>query len=650
MRLFVYTVGSCALLLGCSSPAQRIGLRPVNEAVVRGQNLADSTRQPSHITANRPFAPGGDSDFGRAAPSEFGMVPAAEPSSVIRPLVRRAPPPRDGRETEEPVPFLLEDAIDSALQNSGVIRVLSGRSVQIRPSTMYDPEILSQRWKAAGAVFDPQITAGYLASKIDQPPQSFFGPGIPANIKRDQATFTGGLVKKWVAGGTTSVSFAPPLAYLFYPDDPRSESNPIWAADLVFLLQQPLLRGAGIAANTAPVRIAQLKTDQSSWDVKQSLIAELRSVEEAYWTQQAALTTLQAYDAILPLLDEAVRIEELRFQSERVTRSEVARTRLQRSQFIQRRVRADADVRERELRLRQLIGLSTFDGRRLLPVNPPIRRAPDANLQEALGLALLHRPDLVQQRLNVQIRELELAVAKNARLPQLDLQVRNRTGGLGNHFSDALDQMDTFNYQSWTGGVTFSMPIGNRAPRAVVRAAEAQLARERAILRQSVQNAEYEIMDVLRELSATWAEYDKARAQVEDSGEWVKVSRLRFENPPPENAGQNWMVVALNDYQSALSAQIDAIANASRFLAAYNVWLARLEEAQGTLLDNRYVQLESEWAADDQPIIAFDGGLPAPSSAADAFDFGWSDGTASANAGPEPDQLRMAPAPTQDSR
>lgn len=531
---------------------------------------------------------------------------------------------------DETVPFLLKDAIDLALQNSGVIRILSGTSVRVSNSTAYDPEIMAERWRAARAVFDPQISAGWVGSKIDEPPESFFGPGIPLNVKRDEGDFYATLTKPWQTGGTMSVGFLPPLAYLFYRDPSSSSGfNPVWAADLVFELRQPLLRGAGIAVNTAPIRITQLKANQSTWDVKDSLISELRSVEEAYWTLQAALATLQSYNTIMPLLDEAVRIEELRFRSEMVTRSDLSRTRLQRSQFQQQRVRAEADVRERELRLRQLIGLPTNDGRFLLPINPPIRKSPEINAQESLDIAIRNRPDLVQQRLNVEIRELELTVARNGRLPQLDFRVLHRASGLGDRLDDALAMMNSFQYTDWTGALTFSMPIGNRAPRAIARAAETQLIRERAMLRQATQMAEFDIADVLRELRASWAQYEAARDRVEDSREWVNIARIRFQNPPAAGSGQDWLMIALNDYQLALRSHVDAVTDAAKFLAAYNTWLARLEESQGTLLDSRRVRLENDPCrtvneANDARKESQAGKESLSKPAADDPDIGWS--------------------------
>ena len=499
-----------------------------------------------------------------------------------------------GGSTDQSVPLLLQDAISLALQNSQTVRTMSGDSVSISATTLYDPMILEQRWRMARAAFDPRIDAGYVGSTFDQPPDSFFGPGIPLNVQRDEGNFSANLVKSWETGGTTSVGFLPPLAYLFYPDQSSDGFNPVYAADLVFELKQPLLRGAGIGVNTAPIRIAQIRHDQSTWDLKAAMLGEVRSIEEAYWTLQAAAATLQSFDAVMPLLDEQVRIEQLRLEAELVTRAEVARTRLQRSQFQQQRVRAAARVRERELRLRQLMGLPAGDGRRLIPVNPPVRRLLPTNPAASIDTAMQNRPDLIRQRLNVEIRDLEFVVAKSGRLPLLDARVLHRASGLGEQLDKALEQMQTFRYTDWTFGLTASMPIGNRAPRANMRAAEAQLLRKRDLLLQSVQNVEFTLADIQRELHATWGEYEAAQNRFEESREWVKVARIRFQNPPPTGSGQDWLILALNEYQQSIRSHVDAVGDSASLLAAYNTWLARLEEAEGTLLTSRRVMLEND--------------------------------------------------------
>jgi hypothetical protein len=68
--------------------------------------------------------------------------------------------------------------------------------------------------------------------------------------------------------------------------------------------------------------------------------------------------------------------------------------------------------------------------------------------------------------------------------------------------------------------------------------------------------------------------------------------------------------VALNDYQQALEAQVNAAAEAAAAVARYNATLARIEEAQGTLLESRQILF-----AQDPPPEALPGAPPGMSTA-----------------------------------
>ena len=490
----------------------------------------------------------------------------------------------------------LRDAIELSLAKSDIVQTLDSGGVQMASITRYDPQIQWARSDAANAAFDPRLSAAYLGSRVNEPPNTFFGPGISLNTRRDEADFIASISKPWATGATTSVGYVPPLTYLFLPNGVSNPDrfNPTYSSSLVFEARQPLLRGAGTKVNLAPLRIAQLRAEQSLWEVKQATLAQVRSVEEAYWDLQAALVTLDAMEFVLPLVTEVVRIERYRAQSERATLADVARASIQSDQFQQQRLQARNSVVEKELRLRNLMGMEVVDGVRLVPVDLPTREAFTLNHASAVANAIENRPDLVRQRLGVRIRELEYDVARNGLRPQLDLQAIYRTSGIGQQLDDSLQQMTDFQYSTWTMGLTFSVPLGNRAAKSNLRAVELSLTRDRALLRQATQNISFRLMDLIRETENSFAQYELALRRVQNTQEWLRAARIRFSNPPPAGGSQDWLLLALYDYQAALRQHIDATTDAGLLLARYNTQLARVEEAQGILLENRGIDLTND--------------------------------------------------------
>ncbi len=495
----------------------------------------------------------------------------------------------------DPRSLSLRDAIQISLGKSDVVRTLGSGGVQIESVTGYDPAIMQMRSNVAATVFDPKLTTGYVGSRIDEPSGTFFGPGIPQNVRRDEGDFIASVSKSWSTGATTSIGYLPPLGYLFYPNGTAGKFNPAYTSDLVFQATQPLLRGAGWTVNLAPIRIAQLRAEQSAWDCKQATMAQVRSVETAYWDLQSALVTLDAVENVLPLMSEIVRIEKLRMQSELSTRADVARASMQFDSLQQQRFQARNDAVAKELRLRNLLAMDLWDRNRLVPSDFPRRDPVALDHAAAMANALESRPDLVRQRLGLRIRELEFAVARNGVKPQLDLQALYRANGIGQNLNTSLNQMIGFGYTDWTLGATFSIPLGNRAAKGGLQVAEMQLTRDRAVLNQTVQNLSYTLADLIRESETAFAQFELAHQRVQNSQEWIRAARIRYATPPPsEDGNQNWLLLALYDYQNALRMHVDAITDAGQLLARYNIQLARLEEAQGILLENRGIELSDD--------------------------------------------------------
>lgn len=487
----------------------------------------------------------------------------------------------------------LDMAVAIAIENSDVIRSLQGDSVSSTGVTQVDPGITNAARLAAMTAFDASLRINYLANRYSQPPSAFFGPGIPASTRRDDATFNAALVKPWATGATTSLAYNPSTGYLFLPNG-SSGFNPRYSSNLELSIRQPLLLGAGCDVNRAPIRVARLRADQSIWDVKQATMALVRSVEEAYWNLQAAHEALRAIDDVMPSIDDVVQIQEARLEEERTIRAEVAKARAQQATFRQLRINARAESVKQELNLRNLLGLPPNDGFVILPTDQPSHAPFRIDPAAAMRLAADNRPDVMRQRLAVSIREQQLIVAENGTKPQLDVQALYRTSGLSDDLGSSLNMAADNQYIDWSAGASFSVPIGRRAGFANLQAAELLLSREQILLRQQLHAASHELGDLLRQLEAIRNELDQAEVRARETEEWLKGSRGRYEDPPPGAEGQDWLLSALNDYLLALRSRADSITDVARLVANYNTLLVKLEESEGVLLNNYGIALEQD--------------------------------------------------------
>lgn len=497
--------------------------------------------------------------------------------------------PSDGRPGSQKRDVSLRELISISLHSSEIVKNLSG-GVGIESATGFDPWIAETEITQQQSRFDPSVSAGLIGNQINLPPDSLFGPGLAEPTTRDEADFTARLSKRWQAGTSTTFGFEPPLGYLYLPDGADDSFNPLYASDLVLRLRQPLLRGRGKDYNVAAIRIAKIRSNQSRWDVKEAVVTQIRSIEQAYWSLQAAYSSRQVVDQVLPLAEESLRLEQLRFQVERTIYADVARARVALERLRQERIDLDLEVRRREYQLRFLVGLPIADGAALVPADRADRKPPQLEVNSVIAVAMRNRPDLHRRRLDLQTRQVRLMRAKNELMPQLEFQAEARASGRGRQFDHAFRQMTNYKYRNWTAGLEFEVPLGNRRAKAAATAAELELTRQTALLRAYEQQIGTELATLVAKLEADWASLQSAMKRVEDTREWLRLSRIRYSQPPP-TMGQNGLLVALNDYQQAMQANIDAVQTAAERLAEFNITQARIAEQQGVSLERWRIEL-----------------------------------------------------------
>jgi len=489
---------------------------------------------------------------------------------------------RSGNET---APLTLRQALHQSLSSSDVVRVIEGGEVRPSLDTFYDLEAAEQRTKQALAAFDASIEAEFYSTRIRRPPSSFFGPGLSQPGLRDEGAFTLGITKPMITGGSAKINYNPDPGYLFIPDPDPDDFNPRHVGQLEFSVIQPLLQGAGAAVNRAPLQISQLSASQSGWEFKKAAMTSVRDLTTAYWELYAAQVAINAIDEVIPLVEEVVRLQTEAYNAEWLIYADVAKAYAQLHQYRQERVELESAVAEAELRLRHLMGVPAFDGFNLEVATAPTDKPLPVDTQQALRDALANQPDIVRQRLDVRIRELELLVAENGLKPKLDFEALYRMNGLGENLGDALDQLATAGYSDWQLGATFSVPLGRREGLATMRSAQLKLARENALLQQAALSVSHGLGQDLRQLHYSYLIYQEAEKRVQAADQWMAGARLRYQNPNPDAGGVNWLISSLNDYFAALRARTDAVSEAAAAKATYNTAIVQLEERKGTLLN-----------------------------------------------------------------
>ncbi|HZZ79164.1 MAG TPA: TolC family protein [Gemmataceae bacterium] len=500
------------------------------------------------------------------------------------------PPNVSPRTVSNPRPDLedwnlsLDDAIRIGLERTRVVRVVTGLTATASGQTIYDAAINNTTIDQAQAAFDPKLTFNNQWYRNNVPFALLAPPDQTRAVitSSPASAYLGslGLSQTNVLGGQASATwtenpthfggaFNPSLGINGVPLNPQDTRS----VNLGYT--QPLLQGGGFRVNMAPVVIARLNTEVSFFQYKDSVQEMVRGIIEAYWNLVNARTDAWAKRIQVQLSEAAYLREQARLDAGLADAKDVAQARVTYTQFKANLVASNANVLVREGLLRNILGLPPADDKFIIPVSPPTTDRLRPEWAKLVEIAEMTRPDIIELKIIIEAEQQRLLQAENQMLPQLNAfanyQFNGLTGIMPNN--DSISTSPGV-YQNWTLGVNFSVPLGLRQGRALVRQEKLLIEKDRANLQQGLHQAIHELTQTVRDLDSAFEQYlayKDARAAAEIN---VKVQSEKFK------AGQSIylnVLQALNDWGTAVTSEVQALTN-------YNVALATLERRTGTIL------------------------------------------------------------------
>lgn len=544
-------------------------------------------------------------------------------------------------EAEEIWQMTLQEAIRIGLDNSEVVRVIAfgaqgipiggfeptplntGAGAGIASAlgagtlqSVYDPAIQETQIAQALSVFDTAFVTNIAWGKSTQPFNNAVqggtfnigGTRTPVISVQDSANFQVGLQKRTATGAQLNITHN--INWL-YQNSTFLVTPSAYTTNLQMSINQPLMGSApmpgqpagplvGLEANRAPIVIARINADAAVWRFKADIMAEVRSIEQQYWTLAQQHVQLWSAEKAVELAREIVNREQAELVVGKGTVADVAEAQQRLEQFNLDLVTRTADVITTERQLRNILGLPPADNRRIVPVTPPTEARLEPDWESSMAQMITFQPDIVQQQLLVRIAELQLLIARNQLLPQLNLSVLYQLNGLGERLDSAeavmtgatikalepviSNQMSAAgvnpapgfynNFRTWQVGFNFSMPLGMRSPLANTRNAQYILLRQRAYLQQVVHQTVHSLARFFLEVDANYKQFKTASRLRAAAAERLAAQRAYYEE------GR----ITIDRFLDAVSQYAQAVAQEAQFKTTYNISIAALEEAKGTLL------------------------------------------------------------------
>ena len=456
-------------------------------------------------------------------------------------------------------------------------------------ATIYDPAIAAAQVETARGAFDPVLTTGSFWESDDHP-TGFLTDGFLITPEQlDAAYLRTSITKPLLSGAQVGVAFNNDYYFRGNNTNPAL-LNPQYQPNAEFGVIQPLLRGFGSAVNEAGIQIAGARANQSDWEFKRRMMEMVRSVESAYWQLYAAQLSLQAIDDAIPLTEEIVRVEDERQRGGTAIAADVGHARSNLLRMRNQRLQAVSNVNQKHLLLRNLLGLPPSDCRPIELVDRPVTEKVALNWDSALNIAMEHRPDVVRDRLSVYETELQVLVAKNATLPQLNGEALYRVNGLGQDVGNSLDSLGSNNFTDWRLGFVFQYPLGNHVAQGQLRTAQLQVMRQRALLKQTMHIATHQMADLMQQVDSTYLQYQAALEEQRANTTWRDGAGERFKAP----AGGTTLLQALDEYLQAIDSSVMTNQQAAQLVATYNIELAQLQESMGVILEDQGIQIAND--------------------------------------------------------
>ncbi len=434
----------------------------------------------------------------------------------------------------------------------------------------------------AKGAFEPVISGTYDHNRADAPPVTVQEGGANQNISYVTDDWRLTLSDRLETGTIVALDFSNGRAR----SSAGTAVEPLnYRSTLTLSVTQPLLRGfspdlviprieilrAKIASERERAQLAVAaadvvqRTEDAYWDVVQALYSydlQLRSQQRA--DDQMALTRRQIDAGLMPPSDLIAAESTLAQRKLQVLVAEST-------------IDASYDA------LRATLNLAHDEwARPILPVEPPQFDAQTSSAEDALAIAIKHRPEVVQLDLDLETALLAVRQAENNRLPQVDLGVSGQLIGQKSHYGSTLGEVGDADAHAYSVVVNFSW-----TPLQIATRAQAEIEKthhDMAVVRrdQALQDIWFAVRQAVRDQTSAARQVFAASKFRQLSTESLEVEQRKFLS----NQSSNFV---LGQHQDELAAAQLAELTA---VLVHKKATAALLKATGLLLDQRHIQLD----------------------------------------------------------
>ncbi len=514
------------------------------------------------------------------------------------------------------LPLSLQDAIALALENSMDI------VVQRYNPWMADVSLLKARaggygYGTPGSIavgstanlpelfYDPVISQSIAFADATTPIANPFisGTGTPSNATTAEplfshtAQYNTAYTQNFVTGSSLSVAW----------DNTRSSStaanffNPYVQSSLSIGFQQQLLAGAGKFVNRRNIIITENNRKIADLAFAQQAITTVTSTITAYWELVYARENVKVQQQAVTVSEKLYNDNKKQLEIGTMAPLDVTRAESELATDHQNLIVAQTTQLQDELVLKNYITkdptASNLISVEIIPTDKPETPATieTASFADAVKEAFQKRPDLQEQYFNLKNAEVDVRATKNALLPTATVGVQYSAYGLAGNsyttdtppilnkdgFGTAQSQIFRSDFPVYSGQLTVSLPLRNRAAQADNIHAQLVERQFEAEVQQTKNNA---LLDVRNTTIAV----EQGRAQVQAASKARELQQQTFDAEQKKyQLGASTVynvILTQRDLITAQGTELRALANLAEAKANYERALGRTLEVNNVTI------------------------------------------------------------------
>ena len=450
-------------------------------------------------------------------------------------------------------------------------------------------------------IYDINVEAFLRTDEESSPPRSTLEAASVLN--NETLVWNFGASRLIPTGGTAEIDLNSSRAAT---SDVRRQPNPAFSVDLDFTFTQPLLRNFGRDVTERDLVVSRTNAAISREDFQQQVETIVQNTSDGYWNLVENREQLAVAEESLRLAEELHEMNRIQVEVGTLAPLELVQSESGVAARQEEIIRLTAEVEDAADFLRQQIQLTSgaFWNVDLVPVTDPEVNHQPIDFQEAIETALAKRPDLRTRMAQNEILDLDAKVAKNQKLPQLDVTARFGYNALRGEegeviqlpdgsfdvipiasasYTDALEQILDRDFDGWRIDVVFAYPLQNRQAKA--RSLIAELAVEQG-------DAELDQLElqILTEVRSSARGLETAAQRIESAKVASRLARKNLE--AEQKRYENGMVTSFQvlqiqeDLSEALSREVSAIIAYRRAEAAYYLSIGELLDQYDIVLSD----------------------------------------------------------------